>query len=118
MLDGRGRVSLDSGKPLKLARNVDIPRAVANLRFFAAAAAHHPSSYHRTDGPNLEVRANVFVQATLLSHSDPDRSSGNKHNRAISFGRRGSHHSMEFTAVFAHLEGDVMVEFGPNNSVN
>lgn len=30
--------SRDSGKPVKLARGVDIPRAVSNLRFFAAAA--------------------------------------------------------------------------------
>ncbi|MFK2879231.1 aldehyde dehydrogenase [Rhodanobacter hydrolyticus] len=29
--------SRDSGKPVKLARSVDIPRAVSNLRFFAAA---------------------------------------------------------------------------------
>ncbi|MBD8872910.1 aldehyde dehydrogenase [Rhodanobacter sp. DHB23] len=29
--------SRDSGKPVKLARGVDIPRAVSNLRFFAAA---------------------------------------------------------------------------------
>lgn len=45
--------SLDSGKPLKLATHVDIPRAVANLRFFAAAAAHHPTACHWTEGPNL-----------------------------------------------------------------
>mmetsp|Transcript_25418 Transcript_25418/g.30135 ORF Transcript_25418/g.30135 Transcript_25418/m.30135 type:complete len:524 (+) Transcript_25418:3-1574(+) len=47
--------SLDSGKPLKLAQNVDIPRAIANLRFFASAAGSHPSSYYRTDGPNMEA---------------------------------------------------------------
>ncbi|MGH8191093.1 MAG: aldehyde dehydrogenase family protein, partial [Rhodanobacteraceae bacterium] len=29
--------SRDSGKPVKLAHSVDIPRAVANLRFFAEA---------------------------------------------------------------------------------
>src|SRR4051812_24779394 len=29
--------SRDSGKPLALARSLDIPRAIANLRFFAAA---------------------------------------------------------------------------------
>jgi aminomuconate-semialdehyde/2-hydroxymuconate-6-semialdehyde dehydrogenase len=41
--------SIDTGKPISLARAVDIPRAAANLRFFAtailhtAAAAHHMS---------------------------------------------------------------------------
>jgi len=34
--------SADSGKPLKLALNVDIPRAVHNLRFFAGLAPNAP----------------------------------------------------------------------------
>src|SRR5512146_1774590 len=38
--------SRDSGKPVKLARNVDIPRAVANLRFFAEAITQWPSEAH------------------------------------------------------------------------
>ncbi len=32
--------SIDTGKPLDLARSVDIPRAVANFRFFAGAVKH------------------------------------------------------------------------------
>lgn len=36
----------DTGKPLWLARAVDIPRAVANLRFFAAAASQFASESH------------------------------------------------------------------------
>lgn len=32
--------SLDSGKPLALARNVDIARSISNLRFFAQFAQH------------------------------------------------------------------------------
>ena len=31
--------SIDTGKPLSLARSLDIPRAVANFRFFATAIA-------------------------------------------------------------------------------
>lgn len=38
--------SKDSGKPLALARSVDIPRAVSNLRFFAAAATTWGSESH------------------------------------------------------------------------
>jgi aminomuconate-semialdehyde/2-hydroxymuconate-6-semialdehyde dehydrogenase len=41
--------SRDNGKPLKLARSVDIPRAVANLRFFATAIQHFASEAHLTD---------------------------------------------------------------------
>ena len=39
----------DSGKPLKLARKLDIPRAVANFRFFATAILHEASEAHITD---------------------------------------------------------------------
>src|SRR5438132_12034093 len=31
---------LDTGKPLRLARTVDIPRAASNFRFFATAVLH------------------------------------------------------------------------------
>jgi aminomuconate-semialdehyde/2-hydroxymuconate-6-semialdehyde dehydrogenase len=39
----------DTGKPLNLARSLDIPRAVANLRFFATAVLHFASEFHATD---------------------------------------------------------------------
>ncbi len=41
--------SRDNGKPIALARRVDIPRAVANLRFFATAILHFPSEAHLMD---------------------------------------------------------------------
>ncbi len=40
---------LDTGKPLYLARAVDIPRAASNFRFFATAALHFASEAYRTD---------------------------------------------------------------------
>lgn len=42
--------SVDSGKPLTVARSVDIPRAIANLRFFATAILHWSSESHATEG--------------------------------------------------------------------
>jgi aminomuconate-semialdehyde/2-hydroxymuconate-6-semialdehyde dehydrogenase len=42
--------SVDNGKPLRLARMVDIPRAAANFRFFATAILHTHSEAYRTDG--------------------------------------------------------------------
>jgi aminomuconate-semialdehyde/2-hydroxymuconate-6-semialdehyde dehydrogenase len=36
----------DTGKPLTLARSVDIPRAVSNFRFFAGATQHFASEAH------------------------------------------------------------------------
>lgn len=41
----------DNGKPLWLSRSVDIPRASANLRFFATGAMHFASESH-SDGPD------------------------------------------------------------------
>jgi len=38
--------SIDTGKPLKLAESLDIPRASANFRFFATAIIHFASEAH------------------------------------------------------------------------
>jgi aminomuconate-semialdehyde/2-hydroxymuconate-6-semialdehyde dehydrogenase len=35
--------SIDTGKPISLARSLDIPRAVANFRFFSTAILHTES---------------------------------------------------------------------------
>jgi aminomuconate-semialdehyde/2-hydroxymuconate-6-semialdehyde dehydrogenase len=40
--------SIDNGKPVSLARAVDIPRAVANFRFYATAAMHLANESHDT----------------------------------------------------------------------
>lgn len=47
--------SRDTGKPLSLAARMDIPRAVANLRFFAAAATQFASESHAMEGVGLNV---------------------------------------------------------------
>ncbi len=41
--------SIDTGKPVALARSLDIPRAAQNFRFFATAALHFHSESHATD---------------------------------------------------------------------
>jgi aminomuconate-semialdehyde/2-hydroxymuconate-6-semialdehyde dehydrogenase len=43
--------SLDNGKPVTLARLVDIPRAVANFRFYATAAMHLANESYDTTMP-------------------------------------------------------------------
>ena len=42
--------SIDTGKPLSLARGLDIPRAASNFRFFATAILHTENEAHVTDG--------------------------------------------------------------------
>jgi aminomuconate-semialdehyde/2-hydroxymuconate-6-semialdehyde dehydrogenase len=42
--------SRDTGKPITLAREVDIPRSAANFRYFATAILHTSSDLHAFDG--------------------------------------------------------------------
>ena len=60
--------SRDNGKPLSLARRLDIPRAVANFRFFGTAILHQSTEAHATDGNalNYTLRQPVGV-AGLIS---------------------------------------------------
>ncbi|MBK6723870.1 MAG: aldehyde dehydrogenase [Acidobacteria bacterium] len=44
--------SVDQGKPVSLARAVDIPRAVANFKFYATAAMHTANESHDSIGQN------------------------------------------------------------------
>ncbi|MFU8895285.1 MAG: aldehyde dehydrogenase [Gammaproteobacteria bacterium] len=55
--------STDTGKPLSLARNADIPRVAANLRFFAAAATQFASESHPMGdaGVNFTLREPLGV---------------------------------------------------------
>lgn len=47
--------SRDNGKPVSLARQVDIPRAVANLRFFAAAITQWPGEAHTGNAQTINI---------------------------------------------------------------
>jgi len=47
--------SRDNGKPVAVARRIDIPRAVSNLRFFAAAITQWSSEAHLTNARTLNI---------------------------------------------------------------
>ena len=54
--------ALDAGKPLALAREAEIPRAISNLRFFAHAATQFASeSHHGEAGLNYTLRLPLGV---------------------------------------------------------
>jgi len=58
--------SRDAGKPIRLARDIEIPRAIANLRFFAHAATQFASeSHHGQAGLNYTLRPPLGVVATI-----------------------------------------------------
>ncbi len=55
--------SIDQGKPVKLAKSIDIPRASANMRFFATASIHFSSESHLMEGEaiNYTTRTPIGV---------------------------------------------------------
>ena len=59
--------SVDNGKPLKQARALDIPRAAANIRFYATAAIHFASEAHITDveAVNYTTRTPIGVAGCI-----------------------------------------------------
>ena len=67
-LDDLARVEcIDNGKPVTLARSGDLPRAVANFRFFATAILHARSELHPGDGGllNYTLRRPLGVVACI-----------------------------------------------------
>ncbi len=59
--------SIDQGKPVSLAKAVDIPRASANMSFFATAAIHFASEAHITGNQaiNYTVRNPVGIAGCI-----------------------------------------------------
>ena len=58
--------SIDNGKPLKLAKRVDIPRAVSNFTFFAKAITQFSSEAHEmSDAINYTLRQAIGVVGTI-----------------------------------------------------
>jgi aminomuconate-semialdehyde/2-hydroxymuconate-6-semialdehyde dehydrogenase len=59
--------SIDNGKPVRLAKALDIPRASANMRFFASGAIHFASEAHVTgnEAVNYTLRTPVGVAGCI-----------------------------------------------------
>jgi aminomuconate-semialdehyde/2-hydroxymuconate-6-semialdehyde dehydrogenase len=53
--------SVDNGKPVKLAKMIDIPRASANMRFFATGIIHFDSEAHITDREAINYTARTPI---------------------------------------------------------
>ncbi|MEN0065876.1 MAG: aldehyde dehydrogenase [Myxococcota bacterium] len=64
--------SADTGKPLALAKSLDIPRAVSNFRFFAAAIrSHSEPSFTMADAVNHTLRGPVGVVGLITPWNLP-----------------------------------------------
>ena len=64
--------SLDTGKSIRTARTVDIPRTALNFRFFAGAARHDETGCHSMEGAlNYTLRAPLGVVALVTPWNLP-----------------------------------------------
>lgn len=53
--------SIDNGKTLKLARSLDIPRASANIRFYATASMHFATDAHVNEGDSVNYTTRMAI---------------------------------------------------------
>ncbi|MDR6840826.1 aldehyde dehydrogenase [Pseudoxanthomonas sacheonensis] len=112
--------SLDGGKPFALARDVEIPRAVSNLRFFAHAATQFASeSHHGEAGLNYTLRPPLGVVATISPWNLPLYLFTWKIAPALAAGNTVVAKPSEVTPLTATMLGELAAEIGfPNGVLN
>jgi aminomuconate-semialdehyde/2-hydroxymuconate-6-semialdehyde dehydrogenase len=106
--------SRDSGKPIALARSVDIPRAVSNLRFFAAAATQFASEAHAMgeEAINYTLRAPLGVVACISPWNLPLYLFTWKIAPALAAGNTVVAKPSEITPVTAWMFAQLCIEAG------
>jgi aminomuconate-semialdehyde/2-hydroxymuconate-6-semialdehyde dehydrogenase len=106
--------SCDSGKPVSLARRVDIPRAVANLRFFAAAIETWQGQSHPMPGQalNVTLRQPLGVVACISPWNLPLYLLTWKIAPALACGNAVVAKPSEITPCTATMLGEVAIEAG------
>jgi len=105
--------SRDGGKPLALAREVEIPRAISNLRFFAAAALQFSSeSHHGEAGLNITLRQPLGVVGCISPWNLPLYLFTWKVAPALAAGNCVVAKPSEITPVTAWMLGEAAVEIG------
>jgi len=106
--------SKDNGKPLKLARAVDIPRAVSNFRFFATAIQHFASESHQMPGVgvNYTLRQPIGVVGCISPWNLPIYLFSWKIAPALATGNCVVAKPSEITPYTAHLLAEVCIAAG------
>jgi aminomuconate-semialdehyde/2-hydroxymuconate-6-semialdehyde dehydrogenase len=113
--------SIDTGKPLSLARSLDIPRAVSNFRFFATAILHTENEAHVTDGVafNYTLRQPRGIVGLISPWNLPLYLLSWKIAPAIACGNTAIAKPSELTPMTAFLLCKVCAEAGlPNGVLN
>jgi aminomuconate-semialdehyde/2-hydroxymuconate-6-semialdehyde dehydrogenase len=113
--------SIDTGKPLSLARMLDIPRAVANFRFFATAILHTESEAHITDNVafNYTLRQPRGIAGLISPWNLPLYLLSWKIAPAIAVGNTAIAKPSELTPMTAYMLCEITREAGlPNGVLN
>lgn len=106
--------SIDAGKPITLARTVEIPRAAKNFRFFGTAILHERSDLHVTDREaiNYTLRRPRGVCGLISPWNLPLYLLTWKVAPAIAVGNTAVAKPSELTPMTAHLLAQICVEAG------
>ena len=113
--------SIDTGKPISLARSLDIPRAVANFRFFATAILHTESEAHVTDNVafNYTLRQPRGIAGLISPWNLPLYLLSWKIAPAIAVGNTAIAKPSELTPMTAYMLCEIAREAGlPNGVLN
>src|SRR5687767_5652068 len=112
---------VDTGKPIALARALDIPRAAANFRFFATAILHTSSEAHFTDDRaiNYTQRQPRGVAGLISPWNLPLYLFTWKVAPAIATGNTAVAKPSELTPMTAHLLAELCQQAGlPDGVLN
>ncbi|MFN8322683.1 MAG: aldehyde dehydrogenase [Chitinophagales bacterium] len=106
--------SKDNGKPQKLARAVDIPRAISNFRFYASAVQHFASESHQMPGMgiNYTLRQPIGVVGCISPWNLPIYLFSWKIAPALATGNCVVAKPSEITPYTAYLLSQVCIEAG------
>ncbi|MGB0422878.1 MAG: aldehyde dehydrogenase [Flavobacteriales bacterium] len=106
--------SIDNGKPVTLASNVDIPRAESNLRFFSSAIVHFASEAHvmENSAVNYTNRKPLGVVACISPWNLPLYLFTWKISPALAAGNCVVAKPSEITPMTAFLLGKLCIEAG------
>jgi aminomuconate-semialdehyde/2-hydroxymuconate-6-semialdehyde dehydrogenase len=113
--------SVDTGKPISLARSLDIPRAIANFRFFATAILHTESEAHMTDNVafNYTLRQPRGIAGLISPWNLPLYLLSWKIAPAIAVGNTAIAKPSELTPITAFMLCEIVREAGlPNGVLN
>lgn len=105
--------SRDTGKPLALARSMDLPRAVENFRFFAGALLHDATDFHAMgDAFNYTLRRPAGVAALITPWNLPLYLLTWKLAPALAMGNAVVAKPSELTPLTAQALAELLQEIG------